>query len=260
MSTTWIGRRAARRSLSTLRHGRRFRMDRIRVAVAPSTDLRIGRFGAEFRPPSSARRSTLGNRAKKVASRLRIKGVRRRPILQRLPQIYTKARSEPTGALWRHLLGVIMVETLEEAKTEATDATPVGAGSQTLTRGLDVIEAVPRRELPLGQLADYLELTKSTTHRLAGALIDRGYLAFTPGSARNYSSSVIWRMHRPTSFRSRGPTSGRSRPPPKTRFTSASSAKTVRCISTRSQAAAASISRASSGIASRLLRRVSARR
>lgn len=47
-------------------------------------------------------------------------------------------------------------------------------------RGLDVIEAVSHDVLPLGELAQELGLTKSTTHRLASALVDRGYLAFTP--------------------------------------------------------------------------------
>lgn len=54
------------------------------------------------------------------------------------------------------------------------------AGSQTLLRGLDVIEAVSDRTLPLADLADRLGLSKSTTHRLASALVDRGYVAFIP--------------------------------------------------------------------------------
>jgi DNA-binding IclR family transcriptional regulator len=58
--------------------------------------------------------------------------------------------------------------------------TAVGVGSQTLMRGLDVIEALGRASLGLPELAQTLALTKSTTHRLASALVDRGYLAFTP--------------------------------------------------------------------------------
>ncbi|MGR6329900.1 IclR family transcriptional regulator [Sphingomonas sp. XXL09] len=57
---------------------------------------------------------------------------------------------------------------------------PVGAGSQTLMRGLDLIEAVSHEMLTLSELAARLDLTKSTTHRLLSALVDRGYLAFTP--------------------------------------------------------------------------------
>jgi len=56
----------------------------------------------------------------------------------------------------------------------------VGAGSQTLMRGLDVIEAIAVEAMSLAELADHLTLTKSTTHRLASALVERGYLAFTP--------------------------------------------------------------------------------
>ncbi|MGI4765196.1 MAG: IclR family transcriptional regulator [Janthinobacterium lividum] len=47
-------------------------------------------------------------------------------------------------------------------------------------RGLDVVEMVARRPISLTDLSQELELTKSTTHRLATALVDRGYLAFTP--------------------------------------------------------------------------------
>src|SRR6478735_2227724 len=51
----------------------------------------------------------------------------------------------------------------------------VGAGSQTLMRGLDLIEAVSHEVLTLSELAAKLDLTKSTTHRLLSALVDRGY-------------------------------------------------------------------------------------
>lgn len=59
-------------------------------------------------------------------------------------------------------------------------AAAIGAGSQTLMRGLDLIEAVSHEVLTLSELAQKLDLTKSTTHRLLSALVDRGYLAFTP--------------------------------------------------------------------------------
>ncbi|UAK25031.1 IclR family transcriptional regulator [Sphingomonas nostoxanthinifaciens] len=63
--------------------------------------------------------------------------------------------------------------------SDATSAS-VGAGSQTLMRGLDVIEAVSEGSLSLAELAQRLDLAKSTAHRLASALVDRGYLGFTP--------------------------------------------------------------------------------
>jgi DNA-binding IclR family transcriptional regulator len=57
---------------------------------------------------------------------------------------------------------------------------PARLGSQTLFRGLDVIELVAQGPIALGDLADRLGLTRSTTHRLASALADRRYLTFVP--------------------------------------------------------------------------------
>jgi DNA-binding IclR family transcriptional regulator len=72
--------------------------------------------------------------------------------------------------------------TASEATLDKAEAagSSVGAGSQTLMRGLDLIEAVSHDVLTLSELAQKLDLTKSTTHRLLSALVDRGYLAFTP--------------------------------------------------------------------------------
>ncbi|WP_116090397.1 IclR family transcriptional regulator [Sphingomonas crusticola] len=53
-------------------------------------------------------------------------------------------------------------------------------GSQTLLRGLDVVEAVADGPVPLAELAARLGLTRSTTHRLATALIERRYVSFLP--------------------------------------------------------------------------------
>ena len=53
-------------------------------------------------------------------------------------------------------------------------------GSQTLLRGLDVIEAVVDGPVPLDKLAARLGLTRSTAHRLATALVERRYLSFVP--------------------------------------------------------------------------------
>ncbi|TCP36589.1 IclR family transcriptional regulator [Sphingomonas sp. BK235] len=62
------------------------------------------------------------------------------------------------------------------------DDTPasVGAGSQTLMRGLDLIEAVAQGSLNIAEIAERLGLTKSTAYRLASALVDRGYLGAAP--------------------------------------------------------------------------------
>jgi DNA-binding IclR family transcriptional regulator len=65
-------------------------------------------------------------------------------------------------------------------KPDEESAPVVGAGSQTLMRGLDLIEAVAEEQCNIGELAERLGLNKSTAYRLASALVDRGYLASTP--------------------------------------------------------------------------------
>lgn len=54
------------------------------------------------------------------------------------------------------------------------------AGSQTLVRGLDVLEAVAFGATNLVALAEMLKLNRSTTHRLAATLVENRYLSFTP--------------------------------------------------------------------------------
>ena len=54
------------------------------------------------------------------------------------------------------------------------------AGSQTLVRGLDVLDAVAQGATNLAILADTLKLNRSTTHRLAATLVEQRYLSFTP--------------------------------------------------------------------------------
>jgi AraC-like DNA-binding protein len=68
------------------------------------------------------------------------------------------------------------------AKAATADPSEAKApsGSQTLLRGLDLIDAVADRPIALAELASRLGLTRSTTHRLASALIDRRFLTFTP--------------------------------------------------------------------------------
>jgi DNA-binding IclR family transcriptional regulator len=65
---------------------------------------------------------------------------------------------------------------------ESEAATPVKglSGSQTLIRGLDVLEAVAGGATNLVALAEALDLNRSTTHRLAATLVGRRYLSFTP--------------------------------------------------------------------------------
>lgn len=53
-------------------------------------------------------------------------------------------------------------------------------GSQTLLRGLDMLDKVIDGPVKLAELSARMGLTRSTTHRLANALIDRGFLTFLP--------------------------------------------------------------------------------
>ncbi len=53
------------------------------------------------------------------------------------------------------------------------------AGTQTLARGLEVIDAVAAGATSLGDLAAAISLTRSTTHRLAATLVERRYLGFS---------------------------------------------------------------------------------
>jgi DNA-binding IclR family transcriptional regulator len=70
-------------------------------------------------------------------------------------------------------------------------AEPARLGSQTLFRGLDVIEVVAQGPIALGDLADRLGLTRSTTHRLASALADRRYLTFVPRSGYSLGPKLL---------------------------------------------------------------------
>ena len=54
------------------------------------------------------------------------------------------------------------------------------AGSQTLVRGLDVLDAVAKGVSNLNALAETLQLNRSTTHRLAATLVEQRYLSFMP--------------------------------------------------------------------------------
>ncbi len=54
------------------------------------------------------------------------------------------------------------------------------SGSQTLVRGLEVLEAVVDGATNLALLSEVLGLNRSTTHRLATALVELRYLSFAP--------------------------------------------------------------------------------
>jgi len=69
------------------------------------------------------------------------------------------------------------------ATTGAADAPPKKkhalAGTQTLVRGLEVVDAVAEGATTLAELATAIGLTRSTTHRLAATLVERRYLDFS---------------------------------------------------------------------------------
>ncbi|MBW8814002.1 MAG: IclR family transcriptional regulator [Caulobacterales bacterium] len=78
----------------------------------------------------------------------------------------------------------------EDPKT-AAEPPAQPSGSQTLVRGLDVIEAVADGPIALGDLAARLGLNRSTTHRLANALVERRYLTFRPRSGYRLGPKII---------------------------------------------------------------------
>ena len=68
------------------------------------------------------------------------------------------------------------------AKPRATVAAPKRqalAGTQTLVRGLEVVDAVAGGASTLVDLAIAIGLTRSTTHRLAATLVERRYLDYS---------------------------------------------------------------------------------
>jgi DNA-binding IclR family transcriptional regulator len=65
------------------------------------------------------------------------------------------------------------------------------AGTQTLLRGLDLLEAVELGPMTLAELSKILNLNRSTVHRLASALVDRGYLKLTPREGYTLSAKLL---------------------------------------------------------------------
>lgn len=86
------------------------------------------------------------------------------------------------------------------AKNEAADK-PVAvaaapkrqalAGTQTLARGLEVIDAVAAGASALSDLASAIGLTRSTTHRLAATLVERRYLGFSRNGGYTLGSKLL---------------------------------------------------------------------
>jgi DNA-binding IclR family transcriptional regulator len=68
---------------------------------------------------------------------------------------------------------------------------PAAAGTQTLLRGLDLLEAVIERPVPLLELSRTLQLNRSTVHRLASALVSRGYLKLVSGEGYMLGAKLL---------------------------------------------------------------------
>lgn len=64
-------------------------------------------------------------------------------------------------------------------------------GSQTLVRGLDMLDKVIDGPVKLAELSQRMGLTRSTTHRLANALIDRGFLTYMPRDGYQLGPKLI---------------------------------------------------------------------
>jgi DNA-binding IclR family transcriptional regulator len=64
-------------------------------------------------------------------------------------------------------------------------------GSQTLIRGLDMLDKVIDGPIKLAELSARMSLTRSTTHRLANALIDRGFLTYLPRDGYQLGPKLI---------------------------------------------------------------------
>ncbi len=72
------------------------------------------------------------------------------------------------------------------------------AGDKTLTKGLQLLEALARCDGARGitELAHELSLTKSNVHRLLQTLIRSGYVTREPSTERYVLSSKLWQMSR----------------------------------------------------------------
>jgi DNA-binding IclR family transcriptional regulator len=65
------------------------------------------------------------------------------------------------------------------------------AGTQTLARGLEVLDAVADGATTLVELASAIGLTRSTTHRLAATLVERRYLDFSRGDGYTLGPKLL---------------------------------------------------------------------
>jgi DNA-binding IclR family transcriptional regulator len=79
---------------------------------------------------------------------------------------------------------------LPHPSATAPKGAPV-AGSQTLWRGLNLLEAVTHGPATLSELSQRLALNRSTVHRLASALVERGYLRLVAGEGYMLGNKLL---------------------------------------------------------------------
>lgn len=80
----------------------------------------------------------------------------------------------------------------EPVAADETTATKSPSGSQTLFRGLDLLDVVAESgTIGLPALAKQLGLTRSTTHRLATALVERRLLSQAPREGYSLGSKLL---------------------------------------------------------------------
>ncbi len=73
---------------------------------------------------------------------------------------------------------LIRLDMLDDTPKNAKDTAPTG--TQTLLRGLGVVQAVASGARDLKEIARLIGTTRSTTHRLASCLVDERYLRVVP--------------------------------------------------------------------------------
>ena len=65
------------------------------------------------------------------------------------------------------------------------------SGTQTLSRGLDLVAAVAERPLTLAELADQVGLARTTVHRLASTLVEHSYLKLSRASGYSLGPRLL---------------------------------------------------------------------
>lgn len=95
------------------------------------------------------------------------------------------AGHDPTMRRMKRMDKAGVVQEVVPAKRQAL------AGTQTLARGLEVLDVVAEGAATLAELAAAMGLTRSTTHRLAATLVERRYLDFSRGDGYTLGPKLL---------------------------------------------------------------------